>query len=65
MAIVPPPAPRLGPFLTVGLLCHRLRPRASPTSDKQEGAVVADSASGHDSQGVQALVVLVQVAEGQ
>lgn len=42
-------------------LAH-LQPR---TSDKHEGAVLADAPSGHNPQGVQALVVLVQVAEGQ
>ena len=39
--------------------------RSLRTSDKQEGAVVVDPSPGHDPQGVETLVVLVEVAEGQ
>lgn len=35
------------------------------TSDKQEGAVVADAPPGHDAKCVQTLVVLVQLPKGQ
>lgn len=40
-------------------------PTHGGTSDKHEGAVVTDTTPGHDPQGVQPLVILVQVAEGQ
>lgn len=53
------PSPRAR---ALALLPAHLRPR---TSDKHEGAVLADAPSGHNPQGVEALVVLVQVAEGQ
>lgn len=62
-----PPLPSLQ---LLGLALRAQNPQtahgpASPTSDEQVGAVVTDAASGHDPQGVQAFVVLVQVAEGQ
>lgn len=39
--------------------------RSLRTSDKQVGAVVADPSPGHNPQGVETLVVLVEVTEGQ
>ena len=41
------------------------RPGSPRTSDKQEGAVVGDPPPGHDPQGVEPLIILVEVAEGE